>query len=63
MNQKNVDFDSEVLVEFYNRLLDCLGVKTINMFFFSDIMEKASVLKKPEYLEQAYAIGMNLKDL
>lgn len=33
MNQKNVDFDSEVLVEFYNRLLDCLGVKN-NKYVF-----------------------------
>ena len=63
MNQKNVDFESEVLVEFYNRLFGCLGVKIINMLFFSNIMEKGSVLKKLEYLEQAYAIGTNLKDL
>ena len=62
MNQKNVDYESEVLMEFYNRLLSCLGVKIVNMFFFSDIMEKGSVLKKPEYLKQAYEIGMNLKD-
>jgi multimeric flavodoxin WrbA len=34
MNQKNVDFESEVLVEFYNRLLNCLGVKIIDMFFW-----------------------------
>jgi len=63
MNQKNVDDESKILVEFYNRLLGCLGVKIIKMLFFSDIMEKGSVLKKPEYLEQAYAIGTNLKDL
>lgn len=63
MNQKNVDFESEVLVKFYNRLFGCLGVKIIDMLFFGDIMEKGSVLKKPEYLEQAYAIGTNLKDL
>jgi len=60
MNQANVDFESEVLVEFYNRLLDCLGVTIIDMFFFSDIMDKGSVLDKAEYLEQAYAIGKNL---
>jgi len=60
INQTNVDFESEVLVEFYNRLLDCLGVKITDMFFFSDIMDKGSVLDKPEYLEQAYAIGKNL---
>ncbi len=63
MNQKNVDFESEVLVEFYNRLFGCLGVKIIDMLFFSDIMEKGSVLKKPEYLRQAYDIGINLKGL
>ncbi len=63
MNQKNVDFESEVLVEFYKRLLDCLGVKIVEMFFFSDIMEKGAVLKKLEYLKQAYDIGTNLKDL
>jgi len=63
MNQKNVDDESKILVEFYNRLLGCLDVKILNMSFFSDIMEKGSILKKPEYLKQAYAIGMNLKDL
>lgn len=63
MNQKNVDYESEVLVAFYNRLLGCLGVKIINMSFFNDIMEKGAVLKKPEYLKQAYAIGTNLKNL
>ncbi len=63
MNQKNVNYESEVLVAFYNRLLGCLDVKILNMPFFSDIMKKGSVLKKPEYLKQAYAIGTNLKDL
>jgi len=33
------------------------------MFFFSDIMEKGFGIKNPEYREQAYAIGTNLKDL
>jgi multimeric flavodoxin WrbA len=63
MNQKNVDDESKILVEFYNRLLGCLDVKILNMSFFSDIMEKGSVLKNPEYLKQAYAIGTNLKNL
>ncbi len=58
-----MDFESKVLVEFYKRLFDCLGIKIIKMVFFSGIMEKGSVMKKTEYLEQAYAIGMNLKDL
>lgn len=63
MNQKNVADESKILVEFYNRLLGCLGIKIVNMLFFSDIMEKGATLKKTEYLKQAYAIGTNLKDL
>lgn len=63
MNQKDVDFESQVLVEFYNRFLNCLGVRITKMFFFPGIMEKGAVLERPEYLEQAYAIGKSLKDL
>ena len=60
MNQKDVDFESEVLVEFYKRLLDCLGIGIMEMFFFGDIMEKGAVSGKPEYLNKAYKIGTNL---
>jgi len=60
MNQKNVDFESEVLVEFYKRLLDCLDVRIMEMFFFSDIMEKGAASGKQEYLDKAYKIGTNL---
>jgi len=61
MNQKNVRHESEVLVEFYNRLLNCLGVKIVDMFFFSAIMEKGAVMNKSEYLNLAYSIGKKLK--
>lgn len=61
MNQKDVKFESEVLVEFYKRLFNCLGIEIMEMFFFNDIMEKGSVLNRPEHLEQAYSIGANLK--
>lgn len=60
MNQKNIEFESQVLVEFYKRLFGCLGVEIVDMFFFSDIMEKGEVLDKPEYLDQAYRIGTRL---
>ncbi len=61
MNQKDINYESEILVEFYNRLLNCLGVKNTDMFFFNDIMERGSVLNNPKHLEQAYCIGKNLK--
>ena len=63
MNQKDVVHESEVMVEFYNRLFNCLGVKIVNMLFFSDIMEKGAGLNKPEYINQAYSIGKNLINL
>ncbi len=63
MNQKDVAHESEILVEFYNRLFNCLGVKIVNMHFFGDIMEKGAVFRKPEYLEGAYYIGKNLFNL
>lgn len=34
MNQRNTAIAREVLVKFYNRLFDCLGVRVIEMFFF-----------------------------
>ena len=60
MNQKDVAHESEVLIEFYNRLFNCLRVKIVNMFFFSDIMEKGAVLNKPAYINQAYSVGKDL---
>ncbi|MFA4916414.1 MAG: flavodoxin family protein [Syntrophales bacterium] len=32
MNQKNIKFESQVLVEFYKRLFGCLGVDMVDMF-------------------------------
>jgi multimeric flavodoxin WrbA len=60
MNQQNVVYESETLVHFYTRLLNCLGIRGIDMFFFGDIMKKEDLSKKPQYLKEAYIIGKNL---
>ncbi|MFH2046038.1 MAG: hypothetical protein ABIK92_12920 [Pseudomonadota bacterium] len=60
MNQQNVFYESEILVSFYTRLLNCLGINKIDMFFFGDIMTKKNILQKPKYLKEAYAIGKNI---
>ena len=60
MNQKNVVYESETLVHFYARLLNCLEIKDIDMFFFGEIMKKEDLSKKPQYLKVAYRIGKNL---
>jgi hypothetical protein len=50
---------SEILVEFYNRLFNRLGVEIVDMFFLSDIMGKGAVLDKAKYLDEAYCLGKN----
>jgi len=60
MNQKNIEFESQVLVEFYRRLFGCLGLDIVDMSFFNEIMGKGDLLERPEYLEQAYEIGAQL---
>lgn len=60
MNQKDIVNEPEPLVEFYNRLFNCLGVKIAEYVFFSDIMAKGAVMDKPEYLDRAYFLGKNL---
>lgn len=60
MNQQNVVYESETLVQFYNRLLNGLGINFIDMFFFGDIMKKSDLLRKPQLLEEAFNIGKNL---
>jgi hypothetical protein len=63
MNQKDVAHESEILVEFYKRLFNCLGVKMVGMEFFSNIMQMGAVLNRPEYFERAYFLGNTLRDL
>ena len=63
MNQQNVVYESETLVNFYTRLLNCLGIKGIDMFFFGDIMTKKDFSQKPQYLKEAYAIGQSLSQI
>jgi multimeric flavodoxin WrbA len=60
MNQQNVVYESEPLVHFYTRLLNCLGIKDIDMFFFGEIMKKEDLSRKPQYLKAVYRIGKNL---
>lgn len=62
MNQNNIEFEAQVLVEFYKCLFNCLGVEIADMVFFSNMMEKGILLERPEYLEQAYKVGTCLDD-
>ncbi len=57
----NVDYESQVLMEFYRRVFKSLNVDILDMFFFSDLMEKEAILKKPKYLDRSLSIGKHLR--
>ncbi len=63
LNQQNVVYETEILIHFYNRLLNCLGIHKIIMYFFGEIMTRDDLSAKPEYMSQAFSIGQSLNDL
>jgi multimeric flavodoxin WrbA len=58
---ENIEYESEVLVEFYRRACKSLQIEILDMLFFSDLMEADDILKKQEYLKQAYELGKQLR--
>jgi hypothetical protein len=60
LNQQNLTHETAPFVEFFERFFSCLGLEMIGMHFFSGIMDKAAVLQKPEYLEEAFKLGQRL---
>jgi hypothetical protein len=58
--RNDITSTADLLNEFYKRLWDRLEVNLVETVHCGGIMEKRSVLERPEYLEQAYALGRNL---
>jgi len=61
--EENVDYESQVLVEFYRRIFKSLKVTIVDMLFFSGLMGKEDIFRKPEYLEEAFDKGKRLKEM
>ena len=62
MNQTNVEYECQPLVEFYHRLFRCIGIDAIQMHAFGGLMEKGTVSERNDYLEQANRIGEGLAE-
>ena len=60
MAESDVTSAADLLTEFYTRLWNRLEVNIVDMVFFGGLMDKRAVLERPEYLEQAYALGEDL---
>lgn len=62
LGEKETDYETVVLEEFYKRFLRTLDLTLLDMVYFADLMEKDAINQKPEYLERIFNIGKNLTE-
>jgi multimeric flavodoxin WrbA len=62
LGEKDADYECQVLVEFYRRCMNSLGIEILDWLFFSDLMEKEAIKKKPAYLKKAFEAGRTLAE-
>lgn len=60
LGEKDSDYESQVLVEFYKRFFHSLQIDILDMLSFPELMEKEAITKKPEYTRAAYSAGKRL---
>jgi multimeric flavodoxin WrbA len=60
LGEKDVDYECQVLVEFYKRCMHSLGIEVINWLFFPDLMDRDAIKQKPAYLKQVFDAGKAL---
>jgi len=60
MGEKEAVFETQIIEEFYRRFLKALDMILLDMFFFTDLMEKDSFTKHHDELVRAYTLGSTL---
>jgi multimeric flavodoxin WrbA len=60
LGEKDADYECRVLVDFYKRCMHSLGIEIVSWLFFTDLMEKEAIKKKPAYLKKAFKAGQAL---
>lgn len=60
LGEKDADYECQVLVEFYKRCMNSLGIEIIDWLFFADLMEEEATKNKPAYLKKAFETGRGL---
>ncbi|OGU58572.1 MAG: hypothetical protein A2V66_14965 [Ignavibacteria bacterium RBG_13_36_8] len=56
----NIDYETEILIEFYRRAFKSLKIDLIKHLVFSGLMEAEAIQNRPEYLQQSFSFGKNL---
>lgn len=59
----NIDYETEVIREFYRRLFKSLDVEVLEHLFYYGLMEKDDIQKKSQYLQEAFSFGLELCSL
>ena len=60
MGEKEAGFETQIIEEFYRRFLKALEMILLDMFFFTNLMEKDSFSKHHDELVRAYTLGSTL---
>jgi multimeric flavodoxin WrbA len=57
---QNIDYEMEVVKEFYRRAFKSLKIELLDHWIFPDLMDADSVLSKPDYLKFIYGKGLEI---
>ena len=57
---ENIEYETELINEFYRRFLASTKMKLIHNLILPGIMEAGDILKRPELLNSIYDLGRNL---
>jgi len=60
LGEKDSEYESQVLVEFYKRFFHSLKIEILDMLSFPDLMEKEAITAKPEHTKTAYSAGKKI---
>ncbi len=60
LGEKEAEYESRVLVEFYRRFTRSLGIEILDFLFYAGLMEKDAIASRPEFLKAAEDAGRKL---
>jgi multimeric flavodoxin WrbA len=60
LGEKEAEYESRLLVEFYRRCMHSLGIEIMDFLFYAGLMEKDAIASRPEYLKAAQCAGKGL---
>ncbi|UCF70754.1 MAG: flavodoxin family protein [candidate division WOR-3 bacterium] len=60
LGEKEAEYESRVLIEFYRRFTRSLGIEILDFLSYGGLMEKDAITSRPEFLKAAEDAGKKL---